>query len=133
MASDSQALTRDAINAAQDLCLERVEIPEWKGHAFIRVVTIAERVELEQRSSGFQGSDVLANIVAYSLCDAGGVRLFQTDEEIAALKAKNANVIQRLSKRCARLNAITPKDVEEIAKNSDAARSSDTSSASPNG
>lgn len=125
-------LTKEAILGAQDLRIERVEIPEWGGHAFHRVLSIAERVEMEARNDNATVDDVLANVVGYALCDESGTRLFSNDD-LPALKAKNAAVMLRLSDICRKHNTLTRKDVEEIAKNSVAAPSDASSSNSPNG
>jgi hypothetical protein len=124
-------LTKAEILGAADLKVTRVEVKEWKGHVYVRALTVEDRLELEALGEGAKASDVLATIVACALCDEAGARLFTTPEDIAALTKKNAGVLLALSAKVRKLNAMSMADVEEIAKNSDAARSDVTDSTSP--
>lgn len=125
-------LTKDQILGAPDLHVTRVEVPEWGGEVFLRAFTLADRLELEARPDSTDIAAASANAVAIALCDAEGTRLFAADE-IGALTGKNANVLLRLFKQVAQINALSSRDIAEIVKNGEAARSDATSSALPNG
>lgn len=124
-------LTKEQILGSKDLHVTRVEIPEWGGPVFLRAFTLADRIELEARPDNADVAAASVNAVAIALCDADGNRLFHGDD-IDALKAKNANVLLRLFRQVAKINALSKKDVEEIVKNGEAAPLGATTSASPN-
>jgi hypothetical protein len=113
------ALTAEQILAADDLGLLKVNVKEWGGEVFIRVMTVGEldayqREWVGKRETGVE--NFRTKFLARCLCDQGGQRLF-SDEQIEALAAKSAKVVGRLFDKAAAHNAITEKDVEELAKN----------------
>ncbi|NUO62432.1 MAG: hypothetical protein HOQ26_01305 [Gemmatimonadaceae bacterium] len=127
------ALTRDQILGAEDRTTVRVEVREWGGHAFLRPLSLAERVELESRKDGATPDAALALTVAFSLCDEQGARLFTEPADITALTQKSAAVLLKLGARVKRMNALTQQDIEDMAGNSAAAPPSSAPTPSPNG
>lgn len=112
-------LTKDQILSADDLGLLEVDVPEWGGSLFIRVMTVGERDAYENdwvlnKSRGVD--DFRTKFLARCICDSKGVRLF-TDEEIPSLARKSAKVMSRLWQKAMEHNALSDKDVEELAKN----------------
>jgi hypothetical protein len=112
-------LTKDQILAADDLGLLEAEVPEWGGSVFIRVMTVGERDAYENdwvlnKSRGVE--DFRTKFLARCICDSKGVRLF-SDADIPALAKKSAKVMSRLWQKAMEHNALTDKDVEELAKN----------------
>lgn len=127
------ALSRDQILAAPDLPAHSVRVPEWGGDVFVRSMTGAERDAFE--AAIFDGDKVnRANIRArlVSLCavDDKGDRLF-SEADIEALGKKSAAALERVYAAASRLNALSPADVEELAKNSRTGRDDDSPSTSP--
>jgi hypothetical protein len=113
------ALTAEQILAADDLGLLKVNVKEWGGEVFIRVMTVGELDAYQKEWVGKKEVGVdnfRAKFLARCLCDDKGLRLF-TDEQIEQLAAKSAKVVGRLFDKAASHNAITEKDVEELAKN----------------
>lgn len=113
------ALTAEQILAADDLGLLKVSVREWGGEVFIRVMTVGELDAYQKEWVGKRETGVdnfRAKFLARCLCDEHGQRLF-TDEQIEKLAAKSAKVVSRLFDKAAAHNAITDKDVEELAKN----------------
>lgn len=113
------ALTADQILAADDLGLVKVNVKEWGGEVFIRVMTVGELDAYQQEWAVNKQTGVdnfRAKFLARCLCDETGNRLF-SDEEILKLAGKSAKVVSRLFDKAAQHNAITEKDVEELAKN----------------
>lgn len=113
------ALTAEQILAADDLGLLKVNVKEWGGEVFIRVMTVGEldayqREWVGKRETGVE--NFRTKFLAKCLCDQAGQRLF-TDEQIDKLAEKSAKVIGRLFDKAAAHNAITEQDVEELAKN----------------
>lgn len=112
-------LTKDQILAADDLGLLEVQVPEWGGSVFIRVMTVGERDAYENdwvvnKTRGVE--DFRSKFLARCLCDSKGQRLFD-DAEIPALSRKSAKVMSRLWQKAMEHNALADKDVEELAKN----------------
>ena len=113
------ALTAEQILAADDLGLLEVKVKEWGGSVFIRVMTVGELDAYQREWIGKKETGVdnfRAKFLARCLCDDKGQRLF-TDEQIEQLAKKSAKVVSRLFDKAAAHNAITEKDVEELAKN----------------
>lgn len=112
-------LTKEQILAADDLGLVQIEVPEWGGSVYCRVMACAERDAYENewvqnKNKGVE--NFRSKFLAKCLCDEKGSRLF-TDSEIDQLAKKSAKVIARLWDHAMKHNALTDKDVEELAKN----------------
>lgn len=130
-----KALSRDDILKSEDLGSQRVEIPEWGGYAFIRVMTDEDRDGWDEwlwankeASASSGGSPMLGarrELVARTLVDEHGKRLFANSTE---LKGKSAKVIDRLFDIASELNALGPRAVAQAKKNSspDPSSGSDT-------
>lgn len=116
-------LTRDSILQAQDIQTEDVEVPEWGGTVRVRGLTGAQRDQFESSIVSLKGKrqdinmqNVRAKLVALSVVDEEGQRIFQ-DDDIRALGMKSAVALQRVFDVAQRLSGITEDDVEELAKN----------------
>ena len=128
-------LTRDQILGIQDIKVKEVPVPEWGGSVYIRQLTRGEQddylkmqygtttVETDARirrqkitSMSFYGHD--AWLCQKAICDDKGNTLF-TDKDLAALKAKNGEVVGRIATEIVKFSGMA-KDVEvaEQAKNS---------------
>lgn len=113
------ALTKEQILAADDTGLVEIQVPEWKGSVFCRVMACGERDAYENEWVQNKGKGVdnfRSKFLAKCLCDESGKRLF-TDAEIDQLARKSAKVIARLWEHAMKHNALTEQDVEELAKN----------------
>lgn len=122
--TESRELTAEDILGANDLETERVEMPEWNGHVFVRGLTGAERDAFEQSmierktrgrktSTELKLDNIRASLVARSTVDASGRRLF-SDAQVEALGAKSAAALDRLYEVASRLSGLGSKDVEEL-------------------
>jgi len=127
-------LTRDQILGLDDLKTETVNVPEWGGAVIVRSMTAADRDEYEQSMVNSRGADekgnmrnIRARLIICTAVDESGKRLF-TDADIDLIGAKAARAVNRVFKVAARLNALTSDDVDDLAKNSDAGLSEDSSS-----
>lgn len=116
--------------------VERVPLP-WLGegeHAFVRALSSSERDDFEasliQRDEK-SGDDrvvtknIRAKFLLRTLSDADGVRLF-ADHEVGLLSGLDAKTADALYERGRSLSGVTDKDIKEMAKNSEAARSGTT-------
>lgn len=113
------ALTKDQILAADDLGLLEVDVPEWGGSVFIRVMSVGERDSYENdwmvnKSKGVD--NFRSKFLQRVLCDEKGELLF-TSDELPALAKKSAAVMGRLWEAAMRHNKLSDADVEELAKN----------------
>ena len=100
-------LSKDAILAADDLPRETVIIPEWGGEVLVRTMSGTDRDAFEASLLEKDGrmENVRARLVALTLCDSQGDRLFD-DSEIAALGRKSARALDRVFSVAQRLNGI---------------------------
>ena len=113
------ALSKEQILAADDMGLKEVEVPEWGGNVFVRVMTVGERDSYENewivnKNKGVE--NFRSKFLQRVLCDEEGKLLF-TAAEINLLASKSARVITRIWEAAMRHNALTDGDVEELAKN----------------
>jgi len=124
-------LSRDDILGAQDLPSEDVDVPEWGGCVRVRGLTGAERDAFEAEIVQMRGRDthvnlrnVRAKLVARSIVDEDGKRIFG-DADVHALGKKSAVALQRVFEVAQRLSGLTGEDMEELAKNSESAPPAD--------
>jgi hypothetical protein len=123
------ALNRDAILAADDLVREEIDVPEWGGTVFVRVMTARERDRFEQKWSESRYDNIRAFLAVCVVCDEAGLPLF-SEKDIDALGRKSAAALDRIFDVASRVNKLTPQDIEDLEGNSDASRSDDSFSAS---
>lgn len=112
----------NAILATDDLTYEIVEVPEWGGSVRIRSMTGEERDAFETSIAGdgkkMNTQNIRAKLVMLTVVNTKGERIF-TKEDIEKLGKKSAAALNRVYEKSAMLSAITKKDVEELAKNSE--------------
>lgn len=111
-------LTRDAILDASDLERVRVELPEWDGHAFVRMLTGAERETFERNADDLAGAGtVRATWIAATVVDGQGQNLFDMNGDIERLNNKASAPLQRLFEAAVRLNEFSQGDIERLEGN----------------
>ena len=110
-------LSKDAILAADDLPRETVNVPEWGGEVLVRTMSGTDRDAFEASLLEKDGrmENVRARLVALTLCDLQGDRLFD-DSEIAALGRKSARALDRVFSVAQRLNGIGVEQVDAAKK-----------------
>lgn len=112
------ALTAEQILAADDLGLKQVNVREWGGDVFIRVMSVGERDAYERLWIGKRETGVdnfRTEYLARVLCDEKGQLLF-TREQVASLANKSGAVMGRLFDEALRHNNMTEEDVEQLGK-----------------
>lgn len=116
------ALTKEQILGASDSKVQAIDVPEWGGECFIRVLPgpdLDAMVTAQARLGGeksTQPSRLAAEIVGRCLCDENGVRMF-ADSDIGALAGKSAAVLGRVATAAMELNGLTEASAEAIAGN----------------
>jgi len=135
--------TKAGIIAVDDLQHEYVAVPEWNMRVLVWGLTATEREAWElstmkvvdqedvdnvrKKTYEAEMEDFRLKLLVRCIRDEAGERIFG-DDEIAALGAKNAAVIERLHDVARRLSGITDKDVDELAKNLEGAPSDGSAS-----
>ena len=126
------ALTKAQILQADDLGCERVDIPEWKGHAYVRVLSGAERdaweASLLDSDDKVSIKNIRAKFAVAVLCDGKGAAMF-ADADVEQVGKKSAAALDRIFEAGRKLNRLRKEDVEELAKNSGGGQGADSSSA----
>jgi len=120
-------LSRQQILEAEDRPTVTVEVPEWGGSVCIRSMSGAERDSFEKQFMDEKASNIRAQFLVKCLVDDDGNRIF-SDKEAAALGNKSGAVLTRLFEEASRLNHLSADDVEELAGNSEATQSDDSTS-----
>lgn len=104
-----KVLSAEDILSADDVQVVPVEMPEWGGTVHLRTMTADEAVKFtEYLSDPANKRKGLVRIVALSLCDEKGVRLFPDGIEFGPkmekLRTKNVRAFVRLQKEAMKLN-----------------------------
>lgn len=111
-------LTAEQILSADDLGLKKIEVPEWKGTVYLRIMSVGERDEYERMWIGRRETGVenfRTQYLARVLCNEKGELIF-TKDQTAALANKSGAVMGRLFDLAMKHNAMTEEDVQELGK-----------------
>lgn len=114
-------LDRDRIIGLSDSRVERVEVPEWGGHVYVRSLSVAEldrfRADGERAKGSAGPHDATVRLVVLAACDEGGAPLFRP-EDAAALRGKCVTAVERVGAAALRLNTADAGTVDRAEKNS---------------
>ena len=122
---------RKRLMGANDTKVQPIEVPEWGGTYYVRVLdgksreAFEEALSAEQRMKNFR-----ARFLVLALCDEDG-KQFLADADIDALNERNAVVLNRVFEQAWTINAFTKEAVDALGEGSPAVPSGDSSSASP--
>lgn len=110
-------LSKEAILGADDLPRELVNVPEWGGPVLVRTMSGTDRDAFEASLLDKEGRmhNVRARLVALTVCDAQGERLFG-DSDLDALGRKSARALDRVFSVAQRLNGIGVQQVDAVKK-----------------
>lgn len=118
----SKFLKKEAIFGIQDIAIEKVEVPEWEGHVFVKGLTGAERDKFEASIMTVRGkertvdmSNIRAKLASLTICDDAGVRMF-SEGDIQMLGEKSASSLQRIFEVAQKLSRIGDDDLKELAE-----------------
>ena len=118
-------LTRDRICACDDLKRELVDIPEWGGSVYVRVMTGVERDAVEGLYVKNKYDNYRAAVAVACACDESGKSIFQS-EDVAKLGEKSGTALVRIFDAAMAINKLLSEHVETAAKNSEASHGSDS-------
>lgn len=117
-------LTAEAIlNKANDIRVERVEIPEWGGHIFVKEMTVRERDALDDETyrADVRGTvernmdNYRARYVVRTVCDENGVLIFKP-KDAEKLGQVGSEVITKIFNAARRLSG-GDISLDDLAKN----------------
>ncbi len=109
-------LSRDSILNAKDGKTEAVDVPEWGGRVFVRVLSGSQRDQLEayitqKRDKGVDFAGVRALLVQLAACDEKGKPLFGV-ADLPAIGELSSLALQRVFDAASKLNGMTAGQVE---------------------
>lgn len=121
-------LTREAILGADDVKIVPVDVEEWGGRVYVRVMDGASLGKWRAENVIFKGEgksrkgepnvkDAPVRLAALTICDGKGVLLF-SEEDLIALGKKSGRALERIVEAATKLNGLGEDDVEEEVGNS---------------
>ncbi len=127
-------INREDILAARNFGIKEIEIPEWNGCVLIRKWSGKDRskflqasVKIDENNVGVNYDTIFENqmlVVALSLCDENGKRLFtNSPEDIAAIGEIDSGALQVIYEEALMLNALKTTSLTDAAKNSEPVQS----------
>jgi hypothetical protein len=119
-----KSLTKADILKVEDLDKEWVDIPEWNGGVYVRVLTGTERDNFEAsvyvqkgKKTEVNMQNMRAKLCAKCMIDEEGKRIFDT-KDIKMLGSKSSCALDRVFEVAQRLNGMTKKDIDDLVGNS---------------
>lgn len=125
--SEKELTAEDILNV-KDITVERVEVPEWGGHIYVRAMSGITRERYvknlrkivghgKNRTEEFIIEKSSAKLAMQTICDANGKLLFENKPEVIdQLAEKSSKALQRVVDAAARLNGLSD-EAEAEAKN----------------
>lgn len=118
----NNVLGRDAILDVDDVTLQRVRVPEFGGHVYVRSMDGHSRfafekmlAEIPDNSKG-EGEFTRARMTILCACDADGNLLF-TEDDVAALMKKNTRALMTIADAGMKLAGLSAEAIEDEEKN----------------
>lgn len=108
-----------AINAASDIKVEKLNVPEWKTDVYLKVLSGTERDAFEAGYTDQRMQNFRVRFLVLTLCDEDGDRLFD-DEQVALLGKRSSLVLGRLFEASWKLNMLSQDAVDEAGESSGA-------------
>ena len=129
-------LSRADIIDAQDMETVDVDVPEWGGVVRIKSLTGQERDAFEASLFVGEGAkrkqnlkNLRSRLVATTLVDESGNRLFSDDASVLELSKKSAAALNRVFEAAQKLNGMTGAEAEALGKDLEKDPSEDSTSA----
>lgn len=108
---------RERILAAKDYRSELIEVPEWEASVEVRELDGMTRARLAAQVGDESNPDRMTTVypllLGASLYDPStGERIFETDEDVAALMGKSGAILDRLAVVALRVSGMTDDAVD---------------------
>jgi len=110
-------LSAEAILAADDLPLLRVNVPEWGGHVYVATLRGADREIIERQLASNPRLDKRAAWCSMLIVDSLGVPVFKHDQQ-HKLGQKSGVVLDRIIDAAVSHNKLSKEAEEELLGNS---------------
>lgn len=106
-------LTAAEILDCNDIISQRIPVPEWGGHVYVRTMSAVDRDTFEAAGADKGIKNIRARLVVATIVDRDGRRLF-TDDDAEALGNKSAKTVGCLFDVSAAMNGLFSADVDEL-------------------
>ena len=118
------SLSKDQIVAINDVQTKKVEVPEWNGHCYVRMMSAGGRDEFETAAIRSRVDDpakadvkgLRSLLVALTLCDEFGELLF-SKKDISLIEKKASSALDKIIAASQEINGLKPDAVEDAKKN----------------
>ncbi|NBW14405.1 MAG: hypothetical protein EBR82_41045 [Caulobacteraceae bacterium] len=122
---------RKRLLGANDIKVQPIEVPEWGGTWYVRVLSGRDREAFEEALSAEQRmKNFRIRFLILAICDENGAKVFD-QSDVDFLGDRNSVVINRVFEQAWTINAFTKEAVDALGEDSPADPSGDSSSASP--
>ena len=113
-------ITIESLSAAEDIAHEDVDVPEWGGRVKLRQLSAGEMSKFfeDHFVFGADGAELkdrtfLIKIVAATLCDSDGNRMFENVAKgYEVLEKRSFRVVNRLANIALELNTLSDEAIE---------------------
>lgn len=109
-------LDKNKILLAKDIVVKRVNVPEWGGSVYVRVLSGVERDRLERMGAEKKTHNFRGIFASLAIANEDGTRMF-TDADAKALGEKNGAALQRIIDAGVEVNKLSGESIEELEKN----------------
>ena len=118
------SLSKEQIVSCNDVKTKKVEVPEWGGHCYVRLMTAGARDEWETLAIRSRINDdpskatlkgLRSMLVALTLCDETGDLVFSKND-LSSIEKKSSSALDRVIEAAQILNGLTGESVEEQKK-----------------
>lgn len=131
----SVALTRDLIlNQKYEPQIQRVDIPEWKGHVYVKELSGKQRDAFELSQLEGRGANqrvnllnMRAKLVAFTCCDENG-RLLFNEADARRLGDLQSRALTRIYRVATELSGLSGQDEEALTEELGEDQSTDSGS-----
>jgi hypothetical protein len=137
MENGQELLNKDEILGMDDIPTEIVTVPEWK-HRKVMLCGMtgagkneyqSSLVEITGKTRKMRLENATAKLLVRTIVNGARQPIF-TESDIIKLGTKSAAVLERLAKIASRLSGMDEEENEQLLKNSEAAQSGDSPTAS---
>lgn len=117
-----KALTRDAILKPVQFRRERVDVPEWGGHVYVRQISAKDFESWQdwivKQENAKNPQSHRAAFIVDCVCDENGKPIFTEPSDLAVLGEHQNAVIDLLYEACKRVNLVDKTALEGAEKKS---------------
>lgn len=122
-------LSKSQILGLNDIKTKEVEVPEWSGSVFVRMLSGFDRDAIgEALDDNGRDKHFTTRFVSLVLCDESGEPMFKDEADVKALGKKSNAALLRVFNAGWKLNRLDPESVGELGFDSPAAQKDDSSS-----